>query len=59
MMPERREYKAFIEAEPGKPMFRATVWAESYDDARALLEAEHGAGTVFFLRNEEDSQRKR
>ena len=58
-MAELREYKAFIESEPGTPMFRVIVRAESIDDAHKMLEVEYGEGTVFGLHNEEDANKPR
>lgn len=39
--------------------YRASVTAESLEDARRLLEAEYGEGSVFDLRNEDDASRPR
>lgn len=55
-----REYQAIIwTADPSRAGQRVTVWAASLDEALRLLEKEHGEGTVFALRNLEDSMKPR
>ena len=58
--PLEREYLAIIwTKDPTVPGKRVSVWAKSLDEARERLEAEYGEGTVFYLRNEEDSHKMR
>jgi hypothetical protein len=53
-------YKAMIWVDdPNEPGRRVSVLAESLDDARKRLEAEHGEGHVFYLHSEEDAERPR
>ncbi|GHH00491.1 hypothetical protein JJE73_33340 [Comamonas sp. JC664] len=55
-----REYKAIIwTQDPTRPGQRVSIWATSLEEARKLLEQEHGKGTVFNLHNEEDAQTPR
>jgi hypothetical protein len=55
-----KQYQAMIwNAESKAPGRRASVVAESLEDARRKLEAEHGVGTVFDLHNIDDAQRPR
>ena len=60
MSQELRLYHAMIWAQgldrPGK---RVTVQANSLQEAKALLEAEHGVGSVFNLHNKEDAESPR
>jgi hypothetical protein len=42
-----------------EPGLRVEVLARSLQEAMEKLEAEHGKGTVFDLRNEEDARRPR
>lgn len=44
------------ETRPGQ---RVTVLATDVQDAKRRLEAEHGEGTVFNIRNEDDANRPR
>jgi hypothetical protein len=55
-----RPYQALI-SKPGSDSIdaRAEVMAISLDDARAKLEVEYGAGSVYSLWNEEDASRPR
>lgn len=56
----KKMYKAMIWSDdPNRPGQRATVLAESLEAAKKQLEAEHGEGHVFDLRNEEDAARPR
>ena len=45
--------------DPNQPGKRVSVLAGSLDEARQLLEEQHGAGTVFDLHNEDDANRPR
>lgn len=60
MHQEDKEYKAIIwppgSQEPGK---RVVVWAATLEEARAMLEQEHGVGSVFDLHCPEDAGRLR
>lgn len=53
-------YKAIIwNVDPNAPGRRVTVLADDLGDAKRKLEAEHGAGRVFDLHNEEEAARLR
>jgi hypothetical protein len=58
MTDEPRVYKAIIWVGelPGR---RVTILANSLEEAKEKLEAEHGAGHVYSLYNEEDMERPR
>jgi hypothetical protein len=55
-----REYVAIILRDdlPGKRLDVA-VMASGLHEAKQLLEAEYGAGNVYYLHNEEDADRPR
>lgn len=54
-----QEYSAMIsEVGSDKWSHRATVLANSLEDAREKLEAEYGEGTVFLLQNVWDAEHK-
>ena len=54
------DYQAIIwTKDPAKPGRRVTVSATSLENAKKLLEAEYGEGTVFDLHSEEDASRPR
>jgi len=53
-----RIYEALIRADRGSSQ-RVRVVADSLRQARELLEAEHGKGTVFSLWNREDAKKPR
>jgi len=56
----KRRYDAMVwQADPTIPGRRVSVVATSLDEALAKLEAEHGEGTVFDLRNEDDAEQIR
>jgi hypothetical protein len=42
-----------------RPGLRVSIRAESLDDAKKQLEAEHGEGTVLDLHNEEEAAKPR
>ena len=52
-------YKAMIWKTDSEPGLRVSVTADSPEEARKVLEAEWGEGTVYDLRNEEDAERPR
>lgn len=55
-----RLYHAMIwKPETNAPGRRVTVLANDLEDAKRKLEAEHGEGTVYYLRNEEDAAKPR
>jgi hypothetical protein len=55
-----REWKAMIsEVGSDRWLARATVFANSPEEAREKLEAEYGEGTVFLLHNPEDAANPR
>jgi hypothetical protein len=57
MISQLREYQAVSTSR--EPAVRVSVFAESLEDAKTKLEAEHGAGTVWIVWNEEDAQKPR
>jgi hypothetical protein len=54
-----RRYDAIIWDAAGNPGVRVSVLAESIQEAKRLLEAEHGVWAVFNLHNEEDAAKPR
>jgi hypothetical protein len=56
---DMRPYRAIIWVKDSAPGQRVTVLARSLDEAKELLEARHGKGTVFDLHNEQDAQQLR
>ncbi len=55
-----KTYQAMIwPAGPDHPGERVSVSADSLEEARKKLEAEHGEGNVFDLHSEEDASRPR
>ncbi len=55
---ELKEYVGYIwiDDEPGQ---RISVWARSAEEAVQKVQAEHGEGYPFSIRNAEDAKRKR
>lgn len=53
-------YKAMVWPNgPDAPGERVEIFAPNSEEALEKLEAIHGKGTVFYVRNEEDAQRPR
>ena len=55
-----REFKAIVWAgSPETPGQRLSVWARSREEARRLIEGQHGPEIMAFLTDEEDVERTR
>ena len=54
-----KPYKAMISRESDSTAIRVEVFARSLEEAKSLLEVEHGQGSVFSIYNEEDAARPR
>ncbi len=53
-------YRAMVwVANSGRPGRRVSVLAETLEEAKEKLEAEHGVGNVFNLHNEDDAAQPR
>jgi hypothetical protein len=58
MQPPLREYVGYIWI-GDEPKVRLSLSAHSLDEARALVEAEHGEGHIVSLWNEDDASKPR
>ena len=54
-----RPYQAMISEQSDSIGVRVEVFARSLEEAKSLIEAEHGQGSVFTLYNEEDANHPR